>query len=144
MKALLLLCLAGCAQLIEPDVGPPAHATCSDTDSDPDHDVSFAHDVSGLLDEYHCRDCHTPGGITPIGLEVGGLDLSSYDTLRVGGTRSGAAIIVPAMPCGSVLRQKVSAGPPFGARMPLNGPTYLDEQDLQLLSDWIAEGARDN
>jgi hypothetical protein len=144
VRAALLVLLAGCAQLIEPEVGPPARAACSDVDSDPEHDVSFAQDVGGIIDEYHCRDCHTPGGKTPIGLEVGGLDLSSYDTLRVGGTRSGAAIIVPAMPCSSVLLQKVSAGPPFGARMPLDGPTYLEADDLQLISDWIAEGARDN
>ena len=144
MKIALLCVLAGCAQLIEPDVGPPAHAVCGDVDSDPQHDVSFSRDVVSIVDEYHCRDCHTPGGKTPIGFQVGGLDLSSYDTLRAGGARSGAAIVVPGMPCESVLLQKLSAGPPFGARMPLDGPTYLGAEDLRLIADWITEGARDN
>jgi hypothetical protein len=38
----------------------------------------------------------------------------------------------------------VGEAPPFGARMPLNGPPFLDERDRQLLADWIAEGADDN
>ena len=32
----------------------------------------------------------------------------------------------------------------FGARMPLDGPPYLSLTDLQLISDWIVEGAHDN
>ena len=82
------------------------------------------------LIEYHCPKCHTPGGATPQGLSVGGLDLESFETLRAGGVRSGAEIVVPGQPCTSVLLQKVGAGPPFGARMPLDGPPYLDEEDL--------------
>jgi hypothetical protein len=55
-----------------------------------------------------------------------------------------AMIIVPGQPCESVLLQKVGEGPPYGARMPLNGPTYLEDEDLEVISDWIFEGARDN
>jgi cytochrome c len=134
----------GCAQLVAPDVGPPLHGACTDSDHDPANDVSFAASIEPIIDEYHCRDCHSANGKTPIGLLVGGLDLGSYGGLRAGGARSGANIIVPGKPCTSVLLQKVSAGPPFGSRMPEDGPTFLDDEDLELISDWIAEGAHDN
>jgi hypothetical protein len=143
--ALLALCLplAGCLELYEPEVGPALHDPCVDEDSDPATDVHFA-DLDEYIfesDEYHCAKCHTPTGDTPIGLEVGGLDLSSAETLRAGGVRSGGAVVVPGEPCRSLIVQKVSAGPPFGARMPLDGPPFLDEEERQLLIDWIAEGA---
>jgi hypothetical protein len=133
---------AGCA--LEPKVGAPTHQPCTNVDSDPAHDVSFSRDLAPILDEYHCADCHTPGGKTPIGLIVGGLDLTSYETLRAGGVRSMAQIVVPGNACSSVLLQKLEAGPPFGSRMPLSGPEYLDDEDLELISDWIVEGSHDN
>lgn len=143
MKRLAFLAwLAGCADMLAPDVGPPLHAACSDAVRDPDRDVRFA-DVAAIIEEYHCADCHTPGGKTPIGLEVGGLDITNLETLRRGGARSGASIVVAGKPCESVLLQKVSPGPPFGARMPVDGPEYLDDEDLELISDWIAQGAHD-
>jgi hypothetical protein len=144
MWRLALVALAGCATLIEPDVGPLAHEPCANVDSDPGHDVSFSHDITPILTEYHCAKCHTPTGETPIGFLVGGLDLSSYDTLRAGGVRSMANIVIPGMPCDSVLLQKVSPGPPFGSRMPLDGPPYLGDDDVRTISDWIVEGANDN
>jgi len=139
-----VVALAGCAKLFEPEVGPLAHEPCTNADTDPAHDVSFSRDLAPIIDEYHCKRCHTPDGETPIGFLVGGLDLTSYDTLRAGGVRSMANIVIPGMPCDSVLVQKVSPGPPFGSRMPLDGPDYLEDEDIALLADWIAEGAHDN
>jgi mono/diheme cytochrome c family protein len=138
------LALAGCFAKLEPDVGPLAHAPCSNADSDPAHEVSYADDLLPLFKEYHCASCHTPGGKTPIGIVVGGLDLTSYNSLRAGGARSMAGIVVAGDACSSVLLQKLEAGPPFGARMPLDGPEYLEDEDLELFADWIIEGARDN
>jgi len=144
MRAVVIVALGGCAQLVEPEVGPPLHAACADTDHDPAHDVSFATTLEPLIEEYRCRDCHTANGRTPIGLLTSGLDMTSYATLRAGGTRSSTSIIVPGKPCESVLIQKLGAGPPFGSRMPLNGPDFLEVEDLQAFADWIAEGAHDN
>jgi len=145
VRAFAMLILAGCAADFAPDVGPPLHASCSDADSDPAHDVRFS-DVEALFasDRAHCLHCHSPDGPTPIGLEVGGLDLSAYDYLREGGVVSGPDIVIPGQPCESVLVEKVSAAPPFGARMPLDGPPFLDDADRQLLADWIAEGAHED
>ena len=144
MKYLIALALTGCLDKLEPDVGPLTHAACTNTDSDPAHDVSFAADIVPIFKEYHCGSCHTPGGKTPIGFLVGGLDLTSYTTLRAGGVRSMASIVVAGNACSSVLLQKVEPGPPFGARMPLDGPTYLADDDFEVITDWIVEGARDN
>lgn len=143
--AVLALCATvGCVDALGPEVGPPLRAVCSNDDSDPSTTVSFRDDVVGAIfasTTYKCESCHTAGGATPLGLVVGGLDLGSYDSLRRGGTRSGADIVVPGRPCDSILYQKVVAGPPYGARMPLDGPPYLDAVEVGLIHDWIAEGA---
>jgi hypothetical protein len=34
--------------------------------------------------------------------------------------------------------------PPFGSRMPYNGPPFYSPEDRAVLRDWIAEGARNN
>lgn len=135
---------AGCLDSFEPDVGEPIQALCTDEDSDPSTPVSFLTDIqAGLFErpDLACTVCHTPGGATPIGLRTSGLNLSSYASLLRGGDDSGADIVVPGRPCESVLFQKVSPAPPFGARMPLDGPPFLGERELQLVADWIAEGA---
>lgn len=130
-----------------PEVGPPVRERCLDEDSDPGAGVSFATDiVAGIFrnPSVACADCHTASGPTPIGLEVGGLDLASYASLREGGAVAGERIVVPGSPCSSVLVQKVSAGPPFGSRMPQDGPPFLSDRELRRLQDWIFEGALDN
>jgi cytochrome c len=145
--ALALVLLCGCVDALEPEVGPPQHARCNGADSDPDHAVSFEQDIRDALfdgQEYHCSNCHTPTGQTPIGLEVGGLDLSTYASLRAGGAISGDRVVVPGDACASILVQKLGEAPPFGARMPLDGPPFLDDEDLEIIIDWIAEGASDD
>src|SRR5690606_12474584 len=81
------LLLSGCA--LEPDVGPLQAERCSNGDSDPEVDVSFTRDLVPLFDRGNggCVQCHTPGGENPVGISVGGLDMSSYDSLLQGGSR---------------------------------------------------------
>jgi hypothetical protein len=141
-----VLLLAGCADVLAPDVGPPIRGACADLDSDPDVDIHFTDDVEAIFatGAAHCLGCHSPDGETPLGLEVGGLDLSEYEYLREGGVVSGDDIVVPGEPCRSVLVQKLGAAPPFGARMPLDGPPFLSDADRQVIADWIAEGAHED
>jgi hypothetical protein len=141
---LLFVVATSCVQPLEPDVGPPLRAPCQNAAHGPSRVVRFSTDIAAIVDEYHCKDCHTPTGATPIGVDVAGFDISSYATLRAGGVRSGMQIVVPGQPCQSVLLQKVSAGPPFGARMPLANAPYLGDDDLQAISDWIFAGANDD
>lgn len=147
VAALGLGLFGGCLDVLEPDVGPPVRELCRNEDSDPAEDVSFAIDiVAGIFSPQaaDCHKCHTPDGETPLGLEIGGLDLTDHASLMVGGTVSRADIVIPGRPCDSVLWQKVTAGPPFGGRMPLSGPPFLSPEQIRLIRDWIAEGARDN
>jgi hypothetical protein len=142
--ALLALALAGCLDRVAPDVGSIAHAPCSNDDSDPGRAVGFETDIRAEIfqgGEYHCVHCHTPTGTTPLGVEVGGLDLSTYATL-IAGAR-GNPVVVAGQPCASLLVQKLGDAPPFGGRMPLDGPPFLEDEDLQVVADWIAEGAHD-
>ena len=140
------LALAGCLGPLEPDVGPPIHEICSDDDSDPTTDVSYVDDVLPLFVRTSggCIQCHLPSGSTPVGITVGGLDLSSYDSMREGGVQGGSDNVINGQPCDSVLYEKLSAAPPFGSRMPLDGPAFFEPDELMLVHDWIAEGALEN
>jgi hypothetical protein len=151
-RAHLLAALAtvACGSLLavacipEPEVGGVLAGHCSSEDSDPDHDVSFSVDVRALFDRPAAMagcGCHSAGGS---GLSLSGFDMSSLASIRRGGAISGRNIIVPGDPCASVLVQKVSAAPATGARMPLSGPPFFSAAEIQLVADWIAEGAKDN
>jgi len=131
--------LPACLEALAPDVGPPAPMPACDDDLDPTRAVSFRGAVSPILGRA-CTSCHAPGGE---GFQSSGLDLSTYAALRAGGTRSGAAIAVDGQPCASALWQKLGPTPPFGARMPRNA-LPLPQGDIDLIHDWIAEGARDD
>jgi hypothetical protein len=147
LAALLATLAAGCIDALDPDVGPPLREVCLDVDSDPATPVSYRRDiVDGIFAraDIDCIHCHTAAGDAPIGLLVGGLDLGSYAALRQGGAQAGADIVIPGQPCASALYRKVEAGPPFGARMPLDGPPFLSDADVQVIADWIAEGGRDD
>jgi hypothetical protein len=151
MRAISIVSLcalaAGCLGALEPDVGPLAGQPCSDADSVPQVDVSFEHDLRESLFVYPpgaCLGCHDPAGANNVGYAVGGLDLTSYSGLMAGGVNSGGDIVLPEQPCQSVIYLKVSPAPPFGARMPQNGPPFLEDATTRELADWIAEGAHEN
>lgn len=143
---LLLLCALGC-DAIDPEVGEPLADRCADRDSDPEQEVSFERDVRpifhGEVEGVPGCGCHLPARPNPIGFEQTGLDLTTLSSLKAGGVRSRGTIVVEGKPCSSVLWQKISAGPPFGARMPFDGPPFLQEEQRRLIADWIAEGARE-
>lgn len=145
MRAALVIALAcaGCLDSLGPEVGAPLRPSCSGEDSAPTTRVHFETEIRTAVIGRACARCHTPTGATPIGLQLGGLDLSSLTSLRAGGVQSGAEIVVAGNPCASLLLQKLGTAPPFGARMPLDGPPYLEPREVQLISDWIAEGAID-
>ena len=135
----LLLVCAGCLDDIGPQVGAPVAALCSNAAVG--SSVSFSGDIQPIFDA-RCKACHYPNGIAPIGLQVTGLNLSSYQTVIAGAIAR--AVVIPDTPCSSVLYLKVTPGPPFGSRMPLSGPPFLTDGEIQLIHDWIAEGALAN
>lgn len=142
----LSCCAYGCGWPEEPDVGPLRAGLCMPDDSNPRTEVSFSRDIQPLFNRgpQGCS-CHLreDGGL-PTALQVSGLDLSRYETLLAGGLRGGPTTVIPGQPCNSTLLLKLSSTPPFGDRMPSDGPPYWTPQERSLLRDWIAEGARNN
>lgn len=145
----LLWLSTGCvADALAPEVGEPHAGLCKPEDSDPTRVVSWENDLMPLVKRANgtggCS-CHLPTNRRTSGIDIGGLDMSTYEKLMKGGKTSGSdTMVVPGNPCESVLLQKTSSAPPFGGRMPSDGPPYFTPAERALLSDWIAEGAHDN
>jgi mono/diheme cytochrome c family protein len=137
----VILAASSACSSFDPQVGAQLAAQCVDEDGDPDAPVTYVADILPILMD-RCFGCHTPGGRSPIGLEIGGLDMSTYSSLRAGGVVSGDRIVIPGSPCRSLLVDKIEEYPSFGGRMPLTGPPFLDDAQIELIADWIAEGAR--
>ena len=122
---------------------PPVHdsgPSCGIKDSNPSKDVSFKDDVWPILEV--CS-CHSSADDEQFGILESNLTIDNYVTLRQGGDRTGANIIVPGNACDSIMLQKLSETPPFLNRMPNGGP-YLSVAQRTILADWIIEGAKNN
>jgi hypothetical protein len=132
--------VSACAEL-QPEVGDRLEA-CVDTDSDPATRVDFKTQVRPII-EARCANCHYYGRGTEEGYRESGFDQETLGALRKGGRNTGANVIVAGKPCSSLYVQKIRGTFPIGARMPKNGP-YLGREDIQLVMDWIAEGAVGN
>lgn len=100
----------------------------------PGEPVTYLH-VAPLLAK-RCAKCHADNGV--MGPAPEGYRLTSYASTLAAADR---ARIVPGRPAASELLRRVrgQARP----RMPLDGPPYLDEDQIRLLQTWIAQGARD-
>lgn len=135
---------AGCSEL-DPDTGDLRQA-CVDIDSDPSRPVDFKAQIRPLLaggvpGTKGCKACHVPSNLagTRQGFLETGLDLETLGALRRGGRNTRDAIVVAGKPCSSAIVKKLQGT--FGAsRMPKEGP-YWEPAKIQLVIDWIAEGA---
>jgi hypothetical protein len=145
MKRTVFCLLLATACFPEPELGEPLAGSCVAEDSDPATKVSFGQDVRPLFDRGMGQPgCGCHNSATGQGVTLSGFDMTSLAKIRVGGMTTGNEIIVPGDPCRSRLVQKLSSAPPWGARMPLNGPPFFTHEEVQLIADWIAEGAEDN
>lgn len=156
--ALLVHFAFACGDL-SPRVGPPVTAggNCADdagTSCDAGEGgtraalVSFERDIRPLMDRddddpttVGCRDCHYNTSPSPKGLTQAQLDLTTLGSLRKGGKSTGAAIIVPGDPESSAIVKKLRGTYSTGKRMPQSGPPYWTDAQIQLMVDWIAQGA---
>ena len=126
---------------IQPEVGDRLEA-CVDADSDATKSVDFKTQIRPII-EARCANCHDYGRGTEEGYREVGFDQGSLGTLRKGGRNTATNIIVPGKPCSSAYVQKIRGTFATGARMPKNA-TPLSREELQLIMDWIAEGAAGN
>lgn len=99
----------------------------------PGQPVTWVH-VAPLL-ATRCAQCHTDNGA--MGPPPEGYRLTSYEaTLAV----ADRVRVVPGQPGASELLRRVQGH--SRPRMPYNGPPWLSAEDTQLISEWIAQGAR--
>ena len=96
--------------------------------------VSFIQDVRPIFanPSVGCLGCH--GG-------TNNLFVGTVADLLTGGLHGPA--IVPGNSSASLLVQKIGPNPPFGARMPYGG-SPLPDSTIQLIKDWIDQGALNN
>jgi hypothetical protein len=130
----------GCSSL-QPEVGERLEA-CVDMDSNPATPVDFKTQVRPIIDA-RCASCHVYGRGTEQGYREVGFDQGTLGTLRKGGTNTRTNILVPGKPCSSAYVQKIRGTFATGARMPRNAPP-LSREEIQVIMDWIAEGAAGN
>lgn len=142
--ALLVAGGVSCTAL-EPETGDLRMA-CVDTDSDPNRPVVFKTDIRPLIagevaGTKGCKSCHYETTGTREGYDATDLSLENLGDIRKGGRNTPPNyILVPGKPCSSAIVRKLQGT--FGdARMPKGGP-YWDAAKIQLVVDWIAEGAK--
>ena len=92
--------------------------------------VSFSTDVMPIF-ESKCVACHG---------NFGGWDASTYTSVL--GTGNNAPVVIPGDPENSLLGQKMNGTQSIGDIMPTAG--LLPEDEIQVIRDWIEEGALDN
>ncbi|MGD2136868.1 MAG: hypothetical protein PVJ66_02270 [Gammaproteobacteria bacterium] len=107
-------------------------AGCSKTPT-----VSFSTDVMPVLDR-HCKECHEAGGA---GTQRSGFAVDSYDSVMAG-TKLGP-MVVPGDPLSSNLYRLVAGEVDESIRMP-HQKSALTDEEIEVISTWIAEGAPDN
>ncbi len=143
LLALAAVLLAPACGSLQPEVGERLTA-CVDADSDPAVKVVFKDQIRPIMagkvpGPKPCAMCHSPLGGTMEGLIATGFDVHTLGDLRKGGRSTFDDILVPGQPCKSAIVQKLK-GTYGGGRMPKGGPYWTAEQ-IQLMVDWIAEGA---
>lgn len=96
--------------------------------------VTYRH-VAPILAR-RCAKCHTDNGL--MGPPPEGYRLTSYESTLSAADR---VRVVPGQPEASELVRRVrgQARP----RMPMDGPPYLGDDEIRLLEEWVAGGARD-
>lgn len=107
-------------------------------------EISYKAHVVPILKQ-HCLPCHAEESANQ-----SELSLDTYALLMKGGKHGPA--VAPGDPGKSMLIQKLSDAPEFGDRMPLPSRRkkklgllmYLSDDEVKVLSQWIAQGARGN
>jgi Planctomycete cytochrome C len=100
-------------------------------------EISYKADVQPILQQY-CVECHADGGK---GAEKSGLVLTSYESVMKG-TRFGS-IIKPGDALSSTLIMLVEGRADPSIKMP-HGKESLPKEKIEVLKQWVAQGAKNN
>jgi mono/diheme cytochrome c family protein len=111
----------------------PGETTAEETTADEVSGPGFATEVLPLFQE-HCVACHSATQA------VGGWDASTYDGVLESGDH--APVVIPGDPEGSLLVQKLLGTQTVGSPMPM--PQVLRPEQVQVVIEWVLDGAPDN
>ena len=100
----------------------------------PGDPVTFA-DVEPIFLQ-RCVKCHKDRGLH--GRPPEGLRLQTWQQVASGGER---VVVVPGVPQASELIRRIRGD--SRPRMPFDGPPFLEEAEIRVISDWVAQGAPD-
>jgi hypothetical protein len=102
----------------------------------PAKEISYTKDVSPIFEKF-CATCHNADEDHP-----SQLFMDSYETLMKGGKHGKA--IQPGNSKESLLLQKLSPAPPFGKKMPPSKKLIPTAVQIEVLRQWIEQGAKKN
>ncbi len=118
-------------------------SACSDSGTEPEDnsngnngEVSFSAQVQPLL-QASCGFANCHGAATQSGFSV-----ASYGSIT--GSAGHGRLLLPNFADSTNLYLKLLDPPPFGARMPASGPPFLSTSNINLIRDWINQGAKNN
>jgi len=94
-------------------------------------------DFVGPLLQSRCTNSGCHGAIPG----ANNFNVLSYNAVLAGGTTSAGKGIVANDTAASIVFQKIGPNPPFGSRMPRNGPPYLPQSTIDSIALWINAGA---
>lgn len=123
------------AWIMEGATGPASEDVPSDAPPpDPRADGQIVYSEVARIFGQACIRCHSDNGIMDGPPE--GLRLDSYEAILAGGDR---IVLIPGNAQASEVVRRIEglASP----RMPIDGPPWLDTEDIALIRDWIDAGA---
>lgn len=130
--------LNGCATTVTPPDGGG--------NGNGDTTVSFSTQVQPIFTS-NCAGCHSSGGIDDLfGIELRLTAAESFAKLvnQPSVQDTSLTIVIPGDSASSLIIAKIDSGsPPVGARMPLFGPV-LSQSQIDLIKNWIDQGAMNN
>jgi hypothetical protein len=136
---------AGCGSGVVESAPDPSQTRCESTfdTTAVRATVRFRAEIAPMLERNGCTEAGCHGGIIASSNYVA----DTHEGLMMPGEEAramGLCAVKPGMPDSSYIVWKVEGRPEIqGARMPKGQPP-LSAQDLALLRQWVAEGARNN
>jgi hypothetical protein len=104
--------------------------------SKPPKEISYSKEVAPILDKF-CATCHNEDEDHP-----SQLFMDSYESLMKGGKHGQA--VKPGNAKESLLLQKLDPEPPFGKKMPPSKKLIPTDEQVEVLRQWIDQGAKKN
>ena len=99
-------------------------------------EISYSKEVAPILDKF-CATCHNEDEDHP-----SQLFMDSYESLMKGGKHGQA--VKPGNSKESLLFQKMDPEPPFGKKMPPSKKLIPTNEQVEVLRQWIDQGAKKN